>query len=188
MRDANDAVLGAAGASGRKGAARTLAAAGVSGEDAVVGTLGDTRASLVRDSTIKRITADHSGVFPSSITRFVGDPNGVQPDVFVETLVPGDRLLLCSDGLTRHVPDEEIAAEVRSQDIEHAVNSLVDLAKARGGEDNITVVLYAARPRRLFADANVGLTDAILALLVVVVIALAIPAVLFASGAYQTAP
>ena len=188
MRDANDAVLGAAGESGQKGAASTLVAAAVSGDDAVVGNLGDSRAYLVRDSTIQRITADHSGVFPSSITRFVGDPNGVQPDVFVETLVPGDRLLLCSDGLTRHVPDEEIAAEVRSQDIEHAVNSLVDLAKQRGGEDNITVVLYAARPRRLFADANLGLTDAILALLVVVVIAVAIAAVLFASGAYQTAP
>ncbi len=150
MRDANDAVLGAAGESGQKGAASTLVAAAVSGDDAVVGNLGDSRAYLVRDSTIQRITADHSGVFPSSITRFVGDP--------------------------------------RSQDIEHAVNSLVDLAKERGGEDNITVVLYAARPRRLFADANVGLTDAILALLVVVVIAVAIAAVLFASGAYQTAP
>ena len=188
MRDANDAVLGAAGKSGQKGAASTLVAAAVSGDDAVVGNLGDSRAYLVRDGTIQRITADHSGASPSSITRFVGDPNGVQPDVFVETLVPGDRLLLCSDGLTRHVPDEEIAREVRSQDIERAVNSLVDLAKERGGEDNITVVLYAARPRGLFADANVGLTDAILALLVALVIALAIAAVLFASGAYQTAP
>ncbi|TMC78115.1 MAG: serine/threonine-protein phosphatase [Chloroflexi bacterium] len=188
MRDANDAVLGAAGKSGQKGAASTLVAAAVSGNNAVVGNLGDSRAYLVRDGTIQRITADHSGAFPSSITRFVGDPNGVQPDVFVETLVPGDRLLLCSDGLTRHVPDEEIAAEARSQDIERAVKSLVDLANERGGEDNITVVLYAARPRRLFADANVGLTDAILALLVAVVIALAIAAVIFASGAYQTAP
>ena len=188
MRDANDAVLGAAGKSGHKGAASTLVAAAVSGNDAVVGNLGDSRAYLLRDGTIQRITADHSGAFPSSITRFVGDPNGVQPDVFVETLVPGDRLLLCSDGLTRHVPDEEIAAEARSQDIERAVKSLVDLANERGGEDNITVVLYAARPRRLFADANVGLTDAILALLVAVVIALAIAAVIFASGAYQTAP
>ena len=188
MRDANDAVLGAAGQSGQKGAASTLVAAAVSGDDAVVGNLGDSRAYLVRDGRIQRITADHSGAFPSSITRFVGDPSGVQPDVFMETLVPWDRLLLCSDGLTRHVPDEEIAAHVRSQDVERAVDSLVDLAKERGGEDNITVVLYAARPARLFADARIGLADAVLALLVALVIAIAIGAVLFASGAYPTAP
>src|SRR5439155_9339835 len=59
MRDANDAVLGAAGGSGQKGAASTLVAAAVSGDDAVVGNLGDSRAYLVRDSTIQRITADH---------------------------------------------------------------------------------------------------------------------------------
>ena len=188
MRDANDAVLGAAGQSGQKGAASTLVAAAVSGNEAVVGNLGDSRAYLVRDGAIQRITADHSGAFPSSITRYVGDPKGVQPDVFVETLVPGDRLLLCSDGLTRHVPDDEIAAHVRSTDIEHAVNSLVDLAKQRGGEDNITVVLYAARSRLPFADARVGLTDAILALLVALVIAVGIAALIFASGAYQIAP
>src|SRR5207245_10012340 len=95
MRDANDAVLGADGESGQKGAASTLVAAAVSGDDAVAGNLGDSRAYLVRDSTIQTITADHSGVVASSIASSGGDRNGVQPGIFVATLVPGDRRLLC---------------------------------------------------------------------------------------------
>jgi protein phosphatase len=188
IRDANDAVLARAGESGQRGAASTLVAAAVTDKDAVVGNLGDSRAYLVRDGAIRRLTADHSGEYPSSITRFVGDPRGVQPDVFVETLDPGDRLLLCSDGLTRHVPDEEIAAHARNSDIERVVDSLVDLARARGGEDNITVVLYAVRPRFGLAELGRTVTSLILALLVAVVVAGAIAAVLFASGAYQIAP
>jgi protein phosphatase len=186
MRDANDAVLGAAGQSGQPGAASTLVAAAVAGNDAVIGNLGDSRAYLVRSGEIRRLTADHSGDSPSSITRFVGDPRGVQPDVFVETLRPGDRLVLCSDGLTRHVPDDEIAAHAQHGGLPGAVNALVDLANARGGEDNITVVMYAARRTFGLADAGQGLTNAILAMLMVVVVVGAIAAVLFASGAYPT--
>src|SRR5436309_13177895 len=141
IRGANDAVLGAAGKSGQQGAASTLVAAAIDGTSAVIGNLGDSRAYLLRDGAIRMVTADHAGDYQSSITRFVGDPRGVQPDVFVETLRPGDRLLLCSDGLTRHVPDADIASTVQSRDLGSAASALVDLAKSRGGEDNITVVL-----------------------------------------------
>ena len=129
IRGANDAVLGAAGESGQKGAASTLVAAAIDGTSAVIGNLGDSRAYLLRDGEIRMVTADHAGDFQSSITRFVGDPRGVQPDVFVETLRPGDRLLLCSDGLTRHVPDADIASTVRQKDLGSAASALVDLAK-----------------------------------------------------------
>ncbi len=114
IRGANDAVLGAAGESGQKGAASTLVAAAIDGTSAFIGNLGDSRAYLLRDGDIRMVTADHSGEYQSSITRFVGDPRGVQPDVFVETLRPGDRLLLCSDGLTRHVPDSRSRAAART--------------------------------------------------------------------------
>jgi len=187
IRGANDAVLGAASESGQKGAASTLVAAAIDGTSAVIGNLGDSRAYLLRDGEIRMVTADHAGDFQSSITRFVGDPRGVQPDVFVETLRPGDRLLLCSDGLTRHVPDADIASTVRQKDLGAAASALVDLAKSRGGEDNITVVLYAVRRTLGFADLRRNFVNLVLALLVAVVVLGAIAALVFASGAYPIA-
>jgi protein phosphatase len=187
IRGANDAVLGAAGKSGQQGAASTLVAAAIDGASAVIGNLGDSRAYVLHDGDIRLVTADHSGEFQSSITRFVGDPRGVQPDVFVETLHPGDRLLLCSDGLTRHVPDSDIASTVRRGDLESAALALVDLAKSRGGEDNITVVLYAARRSFGLADLRRNLVNLVLAILVGVVVVGTIAALVFASGAYPVA-
>ena len=188
MREANDAVLASANESGHRGAATTLVAAAIAGHDAVIGNLGDSRAYLIRRGAVRRVTEDHAGAYPSSITRFAGDPRGVQPDVFVETLEPGDRLLLCSDGLTRHVSEEEIAARAKSGDLARTVDGLVDLANARGGEDNVTVVLYAARGRGILAEAARALTNAILALLLAAVIGGAVGAIVFASGVLVSAP
>jgi serine/threonine protein phosphatase PrpC len=188
IRGANDAVLGAAGKSGQQGAASTLVAAAIAGTSAVIGNLGDSRAYLIRDGEIRLVTADHAGEFQSSITRFVGDPRGVQPDVFVEALRPGDRLLLCSDGLTRHVPDPEIASTMGSANLERAATALVDLAKERGGEDNITVVLYAVRRTLGLADVRRNVVNLVLALLVAIVVVGAIAALIFANGAYPIAP
>jgi serine/threonine protein phosphatase PrpC len=147
IRDANTAVLRAADASGKPQAASTLVAAVVRGDRAVIANLGDSRAYLVRAGTPRQLTDDHSGDIAHGITRFVGDPRGVQPDIFVEELRAGDRLLLCSDGLTRHVEPAEIAQHAVAGDIDGAVKDLVALANARGGEDNVTVVLYAADRR-----------------------------------------
>lgn len=187
MRGANDAVLAAAGQSGQKGAASTLVAAAIDGHSAVIGNLGDSRAYLLRDGEIRMVTADHAGDQQSSITRFVGDERGVQPDVFVETLRPGDRLLLCSDGLTRHVPDADIASTARRKDLVTAANALVDLAKSRGGEDNITVVLYAVRRTFGLADVRRNFVNLVLALLVVVVVLGTIAALIFANASYPIA-
>lgn len=188
MREANDAVIARAGQSGQHGAASTLVAAAVSGSDAVIGNLGDSRAYLVRRGEIRRLTSDHSGDFPSSITRFVGDPRGVQPDVFVETLRPDDRLLLCSDGLTRHVGDDEIAARAAAGDLDSAVNALVELAKSRGGEDNITVVLFTPKRRFALTDSRADMANALLALMTLLVVAGAIAIVVFASGLVPNPP
>src|SRR5206468_2385255 len=69
-----------------------------------------------------------------------------QADVFVERLASGDRLVLCSDGLTRHVDPSEIAGALATEagTLDQAAERLVALANSRGGEDNVTVVLYAA--------------------------------------------
>jgi protein phosphatase len=187
IRGANDAVLGAAGKSGHQGAASTLVVAAIADGSAAIGNLGDSRAYLLRDGDIRLVTADHSGEYQSSITRFVGDPRGVQPDVFLEALRPGDRLLLCSDGLTRHVPDAEIASTVRRTDLDRAATALIDLARSRGGEDNITVVLYAARRTFGLADLRRNFVNLVLALLVALVVGGTIAALVFASGAYPIA-
>ncbi len=142
IRAANDAVLRASGERGHPAAASTLVAAAIRGRRCAVGNLGDSRAYLVRGGAAQQITADHSGELPNSITRFVGDPRGVAPDVFTEVLRPRDRLVLCSDGLTRYAAPDEIARVAAAAPPARAARALVDLANARGGEDNVTVIVY----------------------------------------------
>lgn len=174
VRDANDAVVRAAGDRG-EASASTLVAAAVRKREATVANLGDSRAYLVRGSAARQLTTDHSGARPNEITRFVGDERGVQPDVFVEPLRAGDRLVLCSDGLTRHVADDEIAARVAKADPSAAANVLVELANERGGEDNVTVVVYAA------SRSSVGRAIAT-ALLLALLVAITAAATLWATA------
>jgi serine/threonine protein phosphatase PrpC len=174
VQQANAAVLAAAKDERFSRAATTLVAAAIRGREVAVANLGDSRAYLVRGPTIRQLTTDHSGDQASSITRFLGDPRGVQPDIFVETLQPKDRLVLCSDGLTRHVTDPEIASAAADRP-DRAADALVKLARARGGEDNITVIVFAAR-RPAIPRALAGML--ILALLVLIAIAGALGAVL----------
>jgi PPM family protein phosphatase len=180
MRDANAAVLRVAGSSGHRDAATTIVAAVVRANEAIVANLGDSRAYLIRDGICRQLTQDHSGDMEHAITRFAGDPRGIQPDIFVEILRAGDRLLLCSDGLTRHVKPEEIASAAGDGDVRVAASGLVDLANARGGEDNVTVLLHAPGQRATVAGtAGKALAFAVFALLILVTVGGAI-AVLFA--------
>jgi len=174
VQRANAAVLAASSDERFSRAATTLVAAAIRGREAAVANLGDSRAYLVRGGAIRQLTTDHSGDRASSITRFLGDPRGVQPDIFVETLQPADRLVLCSDGLTRHVTDAEIATAMADRP-DRAADALVALAKARGGLDNITVIVFAAR-RPTVSRALAG--TLILALLILVAVAGALGALL----------
>jgi len=185
IREANAAVLGAAEAASKASAASTLVVAAIRGDQAVIANLGDSRAYLVRDGIARQVTEDHTGAMAHGITRFVGDPRGVQADVFVEELRPRDRLVLCSDGLTRHVTAEEIAAAIaaNARSLDAGADALVALANARGGEDNVTVVLYAARG----GPANAALALGIFIALVVLVVAGAF-AVLFSVAPSPVAP
>jgi protein phosphatase len=122
--------------------------------------VGDSRAYLVRGGRIRQLTDDHSVVgellrrreisadaarehpHRHVLTRALGVRPVVEPDLAELSPCAGDVFALCSDGLTGHVRDEEIAEHAGPADVlEKAVDALIDLANARGGEDNITVVL-----------------------------------------------
>jgi protein phosphatase len=122
--------------------------------------VGDSRAYLVRGSRIRQLTRDHSLVADlvrrgeisadaarghphrHVLTRALGVRRSGLPDLGELTPAAGDMLLLCSDGLTEHVLDEEIAEVVGGPDEPDAIcDKLVGLANARGGEDNSTVAL-----------------------------------------------
>ena len=127
-----------------------------------IANVGDSRAYLIRGGIALRLTKDHSWVeeqglteeeakrtpFRSAITRSIGTSPIVEVDVFSELLQPRDVVLLCSDGLTKHVPGTVIGKQVaHSHELRKACLSLVQAAKKEGGTDNITVV--AARMMRV---------------------------------------
>ena len=144
-----------------EGMATTVAAVLVDGDSANLAHVGDSRVYLVRAEELTQLTSDHSwvneqiqsGVISADqarshplrnvVTRALGGKPDLQVDMQVHEIEPQDILLLCSDGLTTMIPDDEIARLMNETqgDIEEAAQSLVDAANARGGEDNITVVL-----------------------------------------------
>jgi protein phosphatase len=122
--------------------------------------VGDSRAYLVRGGRIRQLTDDHSLVAElvrrreitahaarghphrHVLTRALGVRRTVEADLAELTPANGDIFVLCSDGLTGHVQDEEIAAEVaREPEPDAACAHLIDLANSRGGEDNTTVMI-----------------------------------------------
>jgi protein phosphatase len=123
--------------------------------------VGDSRAYLIRDGQLSRITNDHSWVFEqvqagmlteaeaekhplrNVITRALGGALQVSPDASEVASKPGDVYLLCSDGLTGMLPEQEILRLVseNSDDLERACQELIDRANERGGLDNVTAIL-----------------------------------------------
>lgn len=166
IAEANHAILDAAESGrGRAGMGCTVVAARFSGPDYTVAWVGDARAYLWGDG-LKRLSHDHSRVQElldagmisdeearrhpqrSVITRVLGGPDGTAaaPEQVSGSLQPGQGLLLCSDGLTSEVADEDIARVLNGglaskRDGEAAVDRLISLALDRGGSDNVTVVL-----------------------------------------------
>lgn len=146
-----------------RGMATTLSAVLVNGSHVVVSNVGDCRAYLLREGSIRQITIDHSWVaeqvraglltadaarahpWRSMVTRAVSGTTELAIDILEFELQPGDRLLLCSDGLHGQVSDSDMAALVgqHNGDLDAACRALVDAANANGGPDNITAVLIA---------------------------------------------
>ena len=144
------------------GMGTTVTAALVGEESVSIGHVGDSRAYRLRGGRLEQLTDDHSlvadlvrggrltpeeaDVHPqrSVITRALGTDREVDVDAFTFEAEPDDIILLCSDGLTTMLTDEEIVAIVsEAKSLEHAAKQLVKAANRRGGEDNVTVVLFA---------------------------------------------
>jgi PPM family protein phosphatase len=144
------------------GMGTTMTVALVEDGRVAIGHVGDSRAYLIRGSSLEQLTEDHSLVAElvrsgklspeeaeghpqrSVITRALGTDPDVDVDTFSVETKPGDLFLLCSDGLTSMVDDETILEEVaRSRDdLKIAAKALVRAANKGGGEDNITVVFF----------------------------------------------
>lgn len=169
MRATNDAVLGAAEQRHLPGAATTIVAAAVRGGRVAIANLGDSRAYLLRRGRIRQVTTDHSGAEARSITRFAGDPRGVQPDVFVESLRPGDRLLLCSDGVTAHLDEPALTPLLGQGDAETSAKAIVNAAVEGGGRDNATAVVVV-RARRTWRPDRILLWVVIVLAIVAIVL------------------
>jgi protein phosphatase len=115
-----------------------------------IGHVGDSRCYRLRDGKLKQLTNDHTlgavgiqGKSSNVLSRAVGVEEDVDVDVTMESPLPGDIYLLCSDGLSRMATDEEIGAILAAEtaDLEEANKKLIDLANSRGGRDNITTIL-----------------------------------------------
>jgi protein phosphatase len=161
IRFANQKLLDHAKSSvGCEGMATTVVAVLVEGGVAEVAHVGDSRVYLIRDGRINRITSDHSwvneqvlsGVIDSEqarnhplrnvVTRALGGRPDLEVDVQSVKLESGDRLLLCSDGLTTMLVDDEILRIVLGGEagVEQA-RELIEAANRSGGEDNTTAIL-----------------------------------------------
>jgi len=162
VRHANSRVLEATRESVEyEGMATTVAAVLVDGEVANLAHVGDSRIYLWSGGEIALLTRDHSWVneqietgaispeqarshpLRNVVTRALGGRADLVVDIQSRRMSAGDMLLLCSDGLTTMIPDEDIAGILRAAqgDVAKDANALVGAANERGGEDNITVVL-----------------------------------------------
>lgn len=144
----------------RAGMGATIVAVLVNGSFFSVGHAGDSRIYLIRQGAIQQITRDHSLVMEqvrrglltlaeaqvsemqNIIIRALGPEEMVQPDLDDMMAMEGDILLLCSDGLTRHVSDESIRDIVTGvASLQLACDNLIEAARDGGGSDNITALL-----------------------------------------------
>lgn len=151
-----------------KGMGTTLIALHIAGfpqAQATLAHLGDSRAYLYRAGTLSQLTRDHSWVedqiqagllstenaathpLRHMLTRALGIDTKGEPDILTLFLETGDRILLCTDGLTKMLSDDEILATLagHKKDSQAACDDLVNRANARGGQDNVTVLLVSDR-------------------------------------------
>ena len=150
-----------------KGMGTTAVVAALDGDKLILGNVGDSRAYILQDGKCTQLTVDHSYInelirngtltiesartadlrgMESIITRAVGVSADVQPDFFSVDLKPGTGVLLATDGLSRYVTQEEIATILEGSTFDSACANLIQVAKERGGQDNITCLLLLVLP------------------------------------------
>ena len=141
------------------GMGTTCVATVLLGEVAYIANVGDSRAYLVRKGQVRQISQDHSWVaeqvragsmteadarqheMRNMITRSLGSLPDVEVDLFVEPVEEGDTLVMCSDGLSGMISDNEILTIVEKYSLQESVYRLIERANARGGNDNITALV-----------------------------------------------
>lgn len=141
------------------GMGTTLTALWENGDHAIIGHVGDSRLYLLRGDCLFQVTDDHSMVaelmrsgiitkaqaaqhpYRNVITRAVGTAAGVEIDILTHDLLPGDKWLLCSDGLHGCVPEEELKRLMALPELEAAAEQLLQMALEAGGRDNISLIL-----------------------------------------------
>lgn len=195
VEQANRDIINAALAGeGREGMGTTCTAAMLEGNQLVIAQVGDSRAYLLHGGKLTQLTRDHSlmanmieagqitpeeaRVHPSRsvITRALGSDPLTTPDLYEINVEDGDRLLLCSDGLTAMVEDDEIEAIMnRIADPQRCASALVNEAIAAGGLDNVTVIVAdaegAAKVKRRRIAVRTWVTILFVLLLLVGIIA-----------------
>ncbi len=145
-----------------RGMSTTASVMLIAGRTGIVGQVGDSRVYLAREGEISQLTEDHTFVqtqvnagkmtteqarrskLKNIITRAIGQKEWVNVDVTTHALRPGDRVLLCTDGLHDHLDRDidavELFAKRKDFDLERAAETAITLANAGGGEDNITAL------------------------------------------------
>jgi serine/threonine protein phosphatase PrpC len=137
----------------------TCIAAVLLGEHVYVANVGDSRAYIVREGQARQISLDHSWVeelvregritpdqarghgLRNVITRCIGTQEQVEVDIFTEAVQDGDVLVLCTDGLSGLVEDDEISAIVEQYGPQESASHLIACANERGGTDNVTAIV-----------------------------------------------
>jgi PPM family protein phosphatase len=151
-------VYEAATSTGRQGMTTTLVAAVIGGGAAFLVHVGDSRAYLVRDGELRQLSEDHSMVnelirtgamsredaatsrYRNVITRAVGLYPNVRTDTLHVELIDGDRILLCSDGLSDMLESQQLLDIMADGNLTHAVDNLIQTALHNGGKDNVSVI------------------------------------------------
>ena len=162
---ANEAVWNFGQQPEHRGMGTTLVAVAQDGDSLIVGNVGDSRAYMVKAGRCIQITVDHSYInelirngtlalenahnvdlkgMESVITRAIGAGPTVEPDFFSIQPHPSDMVLLASDGLTRYLNQDEILQVLVASEFNSAPQTLIGIAKQRGGVDNITCLLVQA--------------------------------------------
>ena len=161
IEEANRAVIQAAREGrGRQGMGTTMTAAMLEGERLVIAQVGDSRAYLLHQGKLQQLTRDHSLMADmieagqltpeearthpqrSVITRALGSDAHLHPDIYEINVETGDRLLICSDGLSGMIFDDQIENTLRRvQDPQRCASQLVNEAIAAGGHDNVSVIV-----------------------------------------------
>lgn len=160
MKKANEEVIRQAREQSLEGMGTTLVAATIIGNQLHVANVGDSRLYIVKPGEIRQITKDHSlveemvrlgEIDPDNarthqrknvITRAIGVSEELKVDFFEENIDEGASILICSDGLTNMVDDEQIRMVINSQrDVIEKAEKLIETANKNGGKDNITVAV-----------------------------------------------